>query len=198
MSEANVTPPSGKPPRRWLGPAFLASLTVNIFLIGLISVPLFFRPPHDRDFGPPPRGAGPGMFHQSFKDLPEEDRKAIRMAMLGHFPEIRPHLVEMREAKAELADAVAADPYDEKAVRAAFDKMEQAMKEMGEVGRNAMMAGFSKLTPEQRQRVAEAMRKEQDQGRMRWRDRRGEGGPSENPDDMMDDMPDGMEPPPAP
>ncbi|MBC7103720.1 MAG: periplasmic heavy metal sensor [Parvibaculum sp.] len=167
MSDTNgIAPSAGKPPRRWLGPAFLASLAVNIFLIGLISVPLFFRPPHDGEFGLPPRGVGPGMFHRSFKDLPEADRKAIRAAMLGHFPEIRPHLLAMREAKSELADAVAADPYDEAAVRAAFDKMDRAMKQMGEVGRDAMMAGFEKLSPEQRKRVAEAMRKEE---RVRFR-----------------------------
>ncbi|MEP2830258.1 periplasmic heavy metal sensor [Parvibaculum sp.] len=188
MSETNVTPPSGKQPRRWLGPAFLASLTLNIFLVGLISVPLFFRAGPDMDFGPPPGGAGPGMFHQSLRDLPEEDRRAIRKVMLGHFPQIRPHLVEMRKAKMELAAAVAADPYDEDAVRDAFDKMELAMKEMGEIGRDAMMTGFAKLTPEQRQRVGEAMRKEEENGRMRWRDRRdnreGRDGPPDVPGDM--------------
>ncbi|MEP4733464.1 periplasmic heavy metal sensor, partial [Parvibaculum sp.] len=133
-------------------------------------------------------GAGPGMFHQSLRDLPEEDRRAIRKVMLGHFPQIRPHLVEMRKAKMELAAAVAADPYDEDAVRDAFDKMELAMKEMGEIGRDAMMTGFAKLTPEQRQRVGEAMRKEEENGRMRWRDRRdnreGRDGPPDVPGDM--------------
>lgn len=191
MSDTNdITPPAAKPPRRWLGPAFLASLAVNIFLLGLISVPLFFRPPPGSGFGLPPRGAGPGMFHQSFKDLPEADRRAIRTTMLGHFPEIRPHLLAMREAKAELADAVAADPYDEAAVRAAFDKMDRAMKQMGEVGRDAMMAGFEKLSPEQRKRVAEAMRKEE---RVRFRrlERSGEGR-------GVDGMPDDMEMPPLP
>jgi len=185
MSDTNdITPSAAKQPRRWLGPAFLASLAVNIFLLGLISVPLFFRPPHDGEFGMPPRGVGPGMFHQSFRNLPEADRRAIRTTMLGHFPEIRPHLLAMREAKGELADAVAADPYDEAAVRAAFDKMDMAMKNMGEVGRDAMMAGFEQLSPEQRKRVAEAMRKEE-RGRFRRHEssgeRRGEGG---TPDDM--------------
>ena len=191
MSDTNdIPPPAGKPPRRWLGPAFLASLAVNIFLLGLISVPLFFRPPPGAGFGMPPGGAGPGMFHQSFKDLPEADRKAIRTTMLGYFPEIRPHLLAMREAKSELADAVAADPYDEAAVRAAFDKMDRAMKQMGEVGRDAMMAGFEKLSPEQRKRVAEAMRKEE-----RVRIRRFER-PDEGPG--VDEMPRRLKMPPLP
>ena len=192
MSDTNdITPPAARPQqRRWLGPAFLASLAVNIFLLGLISVPLFFRPPPGNGFGLPPGGAGPGMFHQSFRNLPEADRKAIRTTMLGHFPEIRPHLLAMREAKSELADAVAADPYDEAAVRAAFDKMDRAMKQMGEVGRDAMMAGFEKLSPEQRKRVAEAMRKEE-RVRIRRFERSGEGrGAGE--------MPDRMEMPPPP
>lgn len=191
MSDTNdITPPAAGPQRRWLGPAFLASLAVNIFLLGLISVPLFFRPPPGAGFGLPPGGVGPGMFHRSFKDLPEADRKAIRRTMLGHFPEIRPHLLAMREAKSELADAVAADPYDEAAVRAAFDKMDLAMKQMGEVGRDAMMAGFEKLSPEQRKRVAEAMRKEE-RGHARRFERSGEG-------HGAGEMPERMELPPPP
>ena len=35
MSDTNdIASPAGKPQRRWLGPAFLASLAVNIFQIG--------------------------------------------------------------------------------------------------------------------------------------------------------------------
>ena len=39
-------PPSGKASRRWLGPAFLASLALNLFLVALIAV-AFVRGPAD-------------------------------------------------------------------------------------------------------------------------------------------------------
>ncbi len=168
MSDEN-TSTAAKPPRRWLGPALLASFAVNLFLIALISVPLFSRP-HD-GFRDHSRGPMPGMFHESFKDLPKQDRAAIRKAMVSHFPEIRPYLVAMRDAKTRLADALAADPYDETEVHAAFDDLDKAMSGMGTVGRTAMMAGFAQLTPEQRKHVAQAMRERHSKAVRRGYDR---------------------------
>jgi len=170
MSESPETP-AAKSHRPWLGPALLASVALNLFLLALIAVPFVIGPPD---------GAGrghhlgmPGMYH-SLKELPREDRQAIRDTMRGHFPAIRPHLRDMGAARAVLAEALAADPYDETAARAAFDSMDAAMREMTAIGRDAMLAGFAKLTPEQRQRVAQAMRDEGSRYKMRLRDRREE------------------------
>lgn len=174
MSDMNVTS-SGKGPRRWVGPALLASLAINIFLVGLISVPLFFQP-HDRGFGPPPKGHGPMMMHNAFRELPEEDRLAFRRAMREKFYKVIPFIRDSQEARDALADAIAADPYDEAAVRAAFDDIEKAMISMGEAGRDAMLEVFAKLSPEQRQRVADAMREEQERIQERWEERRATGG----------------------
>ncbi|ABS62576.1 conserved hypothetical protein [Parvibaculum lavamentivorans DS-1] len=167
MSDMNTPTPEKR--RRWLGPALLVSLAVNLFLLGLISVPLIMGPP-DRGG---PRGSMHGLFHESFRDLPEGDRAAIRKVMIGHFPAIRPHLRSMRDAKSRLSEALAAEPYDEATVRAAFDDMDAAMREMTAIGQNAMMAGFAQLTPEQRRRVAEAMRESENRRHMKFRFRDG-------------------------
>lgn len=192
MNDTGTSPsPAPEKPRRWLGPAFLASVALNLFLLGLLSVPFFMGPRHEFAMRVPGPGGGPGMFHSSFKDLPKEDRDAIRSTMLGHFSEIRPHLRAMQEARLGLADALEAEPYDESAVRAAFDAMDESMRQVGVIGRDAMMAGFAKLSTEQRHRVAEAMRERRDRTKMLWRDRRdGEG------DGIMPGMPDDMSPPP--
>ncbi|MDX5367021.1 MAG: periplasmic heavy metal sensor [Alphaproteobacteria bacterium] len=166
MSE--MTPaPAGKPVRRWLGPALLVSLAFNLFLVALISVP-FFKGPRDAGFGPMPRGHGAALMHGAFRELPDEDRQELRRAMREKFREIRPYFREMHEARNALADALAAEPYDEVAVRAAFDGMSAAMTAMSDMGRDAMMETFARLTPEQRKRVAETMRKDRDR-MMRWR-----------------------------
>lgn len=171
-------PPAGKPDRRWLGPALLVSLVLNLFLVALISVP-FFKGPRDGGFGPMPRGHGAVLMHGAFRELPEEDRQEIRRAMREKFREIRPLFREMHEARDALADVLAAEPYDEAAARAAFDGMSASMMAMSDMGRDAMLETFAKLTPEQRKRVAEAVRK--DRERMtRWR----KGGPDGEPDDM--------------
>ena len=183
-------PPAGKASRRWLGPAFLVSLAFNLFLVALIAV-AFVKGPGGREFGPPPRGHGPALMHGAFKELPEEDRQLIRRAMKEQFREIRPHIRRSQEARDELADALAAELYDEAAVRAAFDRMSAAMTAMSDAGRDAMIETFAKLTPEQRQRVAEAMRKDRERVKALWRkhggERRGEG---------AEDAPDDMPPPP--
>ncbi|MBX3446634.1 MAG: periplasmic heavy metal sensor [Parvibaculum sp.] len=170
MSEVNA--PKEKPVRRWLGPALLVSLAFNLFLVSLIAVP-FIKGPPGGEFGPP-RGQGPMLLQGAFKELPDEDRQEIRRAMREKFREIRPHFREMQQAREALADAIAAEPYDENAVRAAFDEMSRTMTVMSDMGRDAMLEGFARLTPEQRQRVAEAMRK--DRERMRLLMRRHEGG----------------------
>lgn len=175
MSDENPST-AVKPPRRWLGPALLASVAINLFLVALVSVPLFTGP-HD-GFGVRRHGSMHTMLHESFKDLPKQDRAAIRKAMVGHFPEIRPYLVAIRDAKTRLADALAADPYDETDVRAAFDDLDKAMSGMGIVGRNAMMAGFAQLTPEQRKHVAQAMREQHTGATSHRRDRRNSDGGS--------------------
>lgn len=170
MSEVNA--PKEKPARRWLGPAFLVSLAFNLFLVSLIAVP-FIKGPPGGGFGPP-RGEGPMLLQGAFRELPDEDRQEIRRAMREKFREIKPHFREMHQAREALADAIAAEPYDENAVRAAFDEMAKAMAVMSDMGRDAMLESFARLSPEQRQRVAEAMRKDRD--RMRMLIRRHDGG----------------------
>lgn len=161
-------PPAGKPVRHWLGPAFLISLALNLFLVALISVPLIMGPRGD-GFGLPPGGPGAVLMHGAFRELPEEDRQEIHRAMREKFRDIRPHFREMQEARNALADALAAEPYDEAAVRAAFDRISAAMTTMSDMGRDAMLDTFSKLTPEQREHVADAMRRGGDRMKMRWR-----------------------------
>ncbi|MEQ8267690.1 MAG: periplasmic heavy metal sensor [Parvibaculum sp.] len=187
--------PAPEKPRRGLGPAFLASVALNLFLLGVLSVPLFIDPPRDFAMRVPGPGSGTGMFHSSFKDLPKEDRDAIRGTMLEHFSQIRPHLRAVQEARLGLADALEAEPYDASAVRAAFDAMDAAMRDVGAASRDAMMKGFTKLSPEQRRRVAEAMRERRPHVKTLWRDRRPGDGPEAMPG-LPDDMPPPLIPPP--
>jgi Spy/CpxP family protein refolding chaperone len=184
MSDMTSTP-AGKPARRWLGPALLISVAFNLFLVALISVP-FFKGPPDDGFGPMPRGPGAGLMHGAFRELPEEDRQALRQAMRERFRDIRPHFREMHEARNALADALAAEPYDEAAARAAFDSMSASMIVMSEMGRDVMLETFAKLTPEQRKRVADAMRKDRDRMMMRWRKDGRDGGPGDMPPPPME------------
>ena len=146
--------------RRWVGPALLVSLLINLFLVGTIATALFFGPPL-------PPGAEPGrvpapffkMLHKDADGLPAGDRAAMRRIMIEQFPLSKPHLAALETARRELADALGAPSYDAARVAAAFSKVDMVQAEISQATRAAMIQGFSRLTPEQRARVAESMRR---------------------------------------
>src|SRR3546814_800083 len=110
MSDVNKPEPSATPDkrRRWLGPAFLVSLVVNLFLVGLIvSAVVAHRSPMHH--------GGPFMFgglRGNLSDVSKEDRAAMRKVMIGQFKTIRPQLVEMDKARKALAEVIGETPYD--------------------------------------------------------------------------------------
>lgn len=144
--------------RRWLGPALLVSLIINLFLLGMIATALIFgpRPPHGEQFGevPPPFLRA---LHKDVSELPSDDRAALRTLMIQQFPAIQPYIVKMETARKELAVAIGKTPYNAADVSAAFQKVDDAQTEMIHATRGAMIEGFGKLNPEQRQRLSQAM-----------------------------------------
>jgi Spy/CpxP family protein refolding chaperone len=163
-----TTPPAApaRPPRRWLGPALLASLIVNLFLIGLVTTAIL----HHRD-GPHTRGHHShsifGLMRGDTSSLSKDDRAAMRKIMVGQFKTIRPQLVAMDEARKKLAAAVGATPYDPAKVSAAFAEIEAAQTAMGRTMRDAMIKGFGEMSDEQRQNISAAMLKKS--SRHHWR-----------------------------
>lgn len=149
--------------RRWAGPLLIGSLAFNLFIIGLISGPLLFghrfHQRHDdtRAFTehlPPPPDR---LLRRGLAALDPRDRIAMRKMVLDAFPAIRPRIKEMEKAKGELVAAIGADPYDGARIKAAFDKMDQAMLETGRAARESMLKGLEKMPAEQRKRMAQAM-----------------------------------------
>jgi len=170
--------------RGWVGPALLASLVLNLFLVGLLAGPMFFhRPPHKemRVYGPP--SPFMGMLDRRTRSLPEDDRAAIRNIMVEQFPNIRPYFRKIGESRMALADALGGDPYDPEKVRAAFDDLDKAFGGMNKVLNESVIQGFSKLPADQRARIAQAMkekvarRKENRRDHEKEQDRREEDAP---------------------
>jgi len=183
MSDMSSTPaPAKDSARRWIGPALLISLVINLFLVGLIGAAIIHRPRmHNGDFGPPPPFFG--MMHKGVAGLPPDDRAAVRDMMLHEFPIIRPYFARIDQARRDLAITIGTKPFDAAKVAAAFAKVDAAQSEMIQATRAAMIAGFGKMSPEQRGRVAAVMRKQAER-------RLGNGGQDGPP------PPDGDGPPP--
>ena len=175
--------------RRWLGPAFLVSLGINLFLAGMIATSAYFHRggPHGE------RGGGPmsamfGDLRSAKSDMSAEDRKVMRDLMVGQFKTIRPYLQHMDKARKDLATIVGASPYDAEKVKAAFDRIDAARSKVANVTSEAMVKGFGEMSDEQRERLASVMANNAER---HWR--RGKNGPDGRPDGD-DTPPDG--PPP--
>lgn len=162
MSDMNQQTDTGSAPkpRRWLGPAFLASAALNIFLIAVILAPLVlhWRP------GPPPdnfgdKGPRHGIFG-ALRELPPEDRKLLRQSMRDSFREMRPYLRKAGSGRKELAAAIAADPFDPDKVRTALAGIDAPMDEVRKIGQTSFIDTLEKMTPEQRKHVAEKIGEE--------------------------------------
>ena len=180
-----VTQPSA---RRWIGPAFLVSLGINLFLAGMIATSAFSHR------GGPHGSGGPmgdmfGDMRGAKSEMSQEDRKALRDIMVGQFKTIRPYLVEMDSARKDLATIVGATPYDPAKVKAGFDRIDAARSNVANVMSNAMIEGFGEMSDAQRQHLAAVMANNAER---RWRRT------NKGPDDGPDGGPDGDDAPPPP
>ncbi len=161
--------------RSWLLPLLLVSLAFNFLIIGAVGA-MIARHYLDRKvwgihdirkmdarwkrhaaLGRPGR-----MLRASRKllrELPEERRKALSALVGKHGRAIREAYVKVGEARARLAAVIAAEPFDEKAYA-------DAMKDLRRADAAARMkvldladAFLRALTPEERRRYAEILRR---------------------------------------
>jgi uncharacterized membrane protein len=100
------------------------------------------------------------MMHREAANLPPGDRAMVRDMMVQEFPAIRPYIAKIDVARRDLAAAIASDPYDPGKVGDAFAKVDAAQADMIRATRAAMIEGFGKMKPAQRDRLAEVMRKQ--------------------------------------
>lgn len=196
MSDAQTSIASS---RRWLGPALLASVAINLFLIGLIATAALSHrngPPRD------PLSFMLGDMRGARAELSDDDRAAMRKMMRSQFEAMRPHLVEMEEARKSLAAIIGTVPYDKEKVAAGFARVDAARDAIGATMRDALIEGFGKMDDAQRLRVSAFMEKNADRRwgkhRIRLKD---DGQDLPPPPDGLDgpsDGPDGPDGPPHP
>ncbi|MES1990289.1 MAG: periplasmic heavy metal sensor [Pseudomonadota bacterium] len=177
MNDTYVTPPSS---RSRLGLILLASLVVNLFLIGVIATAVW---KHRGDMDRPNYGGPMSFLFGDIKgaksDMTGDDRAALRKMMMGHFKTIRPRLDEIDEARKALARALAETPYDQAKVAAGFQRIEAAQLAVGAEMRAVMVKGFGDMNDAQRQRLGKIM--EQNAERDWRRKRRGHDNDSDGP-----------------
>ncbi len=136
--------------RRWLGPALVVSLGINLAVLGLVAG-LALK-------GPPP--AGPrgeiGLWRYGAA-LPEPFRRDLGRelrATRGDWAKPRDGL---RAQSAALAAALTAEPYDPAAVAGVLQSERELLAALTRRGADLLLAQIAQMSPEQRAAYAEAL-----------------------------------------
>ncbi len=165
-----MTNPASAPRRAWLKPAFLASLAVNLFLIGLIGGQVFSEPDETVKRANASRGYSlhPRVMMEA---LPEDRHDDIR----AYWAEIRKGMGQewrgINAIRREVDAALRADPFDVEALRDAQQREIEARTAL-RMKQNSDIAGFlATLTATERKAVADLALMRLDEQTAYWRER---------------------------
>lgn len=180
MTSAGGSPTAGgetvtrKAPR-WMWIALIASLAVNVAVIGVFAgAGLSMR------YGGAGIGGGPGPALMRFANtLPAERRQVIRTQMQGQRGVIAPLRKEVRQARGEVIRALQAEPFDKAAFLAAERRVLAADARLREAGAQALAEIAAVMTAEERRNFTSL------------RHMRRHGGPRGNADDDSEPPPKG-------
>ncbi|HVJ41533.1 MAG TPA: periplasmic heavy metal sensor [Dongiaceae bacterium] len=142
----------------------IASLCLSLFLIGLMVGGIWRE--HPRHFwgeGPmamrerPEDGRpdGPGRGGAGGFPMPPEIRAELKEILAPHEAEIDQTRAAMRDARIAVGKALATEPFDPNAFKAALENMQQKGVAMQNLMHDLMLEAVPKLKPELRQRWAE-------------------------------------------
>ena len=143
--------------------ALFVSLGANFFLGGF----LFERA--RGGFGGPP-----GLF-SVLADFPRDVRREIRQRLWQERPQLRATLVQVREKRRQIVEAMRAPTIDRARITALMGEVRTLTGAMQERAQNAIVDALIEMPPEQRARIGEFRR---------WRERRWQapwGGPPREP-----------------
>lgn len=163
--------PGGK--RNWLKIGLLASLAINVLLLGLIGGSAWRL----RDAAMT-NAIGPSMFAYS-NTLPGDRRAEIRRLFVERRPVVRPLRVAAQQARREVREAMVAEPFDKARLVAAHDRMIAAETRLRTAIGGVVADAAEKLNAEERRAFT------------RWRGGRRGGPGGMNPFDDDADAKDG-------
>ena len=171
----------------WRNIILLVSLTLNVFIIGLIMGGHLFgdRPTEGK---PPPKmvrsiADDPSLLisRRNISQLPAEYRRQARQMLSGRLPEIREYERKISEARRDMNAILAAEEYDQAAAEEAMQTLRQLQAGQQALVSRTMLDFLAGLPDEERrkivaraeeQRLARAERRERFRNRMRERRQR--------------------------
>lgn len=126
---------------RWVYPALVASLAVNLAVLGSMAG-AFWHHRHERYAG----GLSGFVRH-----LPEERRTLLRDFLMVEREKLKPLREEMRNAWRESNDVLGQEPFDKDKLQAAMARMNDAEARIRATISDAVVETASRMMPEDRQ-----------------------------------------------
>jgi uncharacterized membrane protein len=135
----------------------IASLALNLFLVGLL-IGVFLNGPkrEQADRGPP---RGQRSFWAAAEQLDPVDREALHALLREEAEEARPRMQVARNARREAAALMAGESYDPAAVRAALQRARAEEFAVRQGLDQAIIAFSARLDSEERAAVGQAFRR---------------------------------------
>lgn len=143
-------------PKQRLPIWLIASLMVNALLVGL----LIGGGLGQKRAGPPLPGGGSeqALMRGIDQGVSPDDRRLVRQAFRRAFSDSRSERLALREARRQLALALAADPYDPDAVQDQFSAMREVEGKMKARMHTVLAEQFGTLSAEQREAIIADLR----------------------------------------
>ena len=162
MSDIDSQPGSPSRRMRWLTVALIASLAVNLLVVGA-GVARYYA------------GAGPERFaritqaqlipRRFFAELGRDRRLELLGVFKAQDKDIRDGRRTVRAQVTALANALEAEPYDAARVKAAVEGFTAGSEALFVTGSTAALAVIDRLTPDERKLMARHLRGREDHGR---------------------------------
>ncbi|MFW6076154.1 MAG: periplasmic heavy metal sensor [Hyphomicrobiales bacterium] len=168
------TPDSGPPPapprriRRWLVPLLVASVAINLVIVGAAVSEQFWSDHGGRKSAHRAADLMPRAF---FRQLEDERRSELVEVFRARKPQYREDRQTLRDAAAALADALEREPFDAQPAQSAIDDHTAGSHQLVDLGATVAGELVEALTPEERRALAEAIRNRLEEARER-RERR--------------------------
>ena len=148
-----------RPARRWRDRLLVASLGVNLVVLGLVAG-VILRGPPERPM------AGPALWHYA-RALPDPYRRDLGRELRASRPDWAPGRDALRGQRAELAAALTAEPYDPARVAELLRQELALATELGDRGIAMLLGQIGRMSPEDRAAFAERLREERERRRSR-------------------------------
>lgn len=131
----------------------IASLALNLLVVGAVASVMFGFAKHRPHFGHG-RGEDFGLMGLT-RHLPEERRKEIRKDLRADRERLRPLVDEIRAARREAADKLAAEPFDKAALEAAILAAGEKERALRQTAVTSFVGHAERLTASERKMLSE-------------------------------------------